>query len=69
VYGSTEKLAAASGLSVNTLNHIASGRHPSAGVALALARLAGTTVDRVLSGKPASADRCPTCGAKREGGT
>jgi len=64
-FGSLRKLAAAIGARPNTF----SKKHrPSAGLALAVARVAGISLDAMLRGNVQLADRCPACGAKREGG-
>jgi len=64
-FGSLRKLAAAIGARPNTF----SKKHrPSAGLALAVARVAGISLDGMLRGTVQLADRCPACGAKREGG-
>ena len=65
-FGTWPKLAEAMGLKTDTLRHIACGRnHPSPGVVLLAARVARSTVERILEAGPVSADRCPHCGASK----
>ncbi|MCC6556541.1 MAG: transcriptional regulator [Polyangiaceae bacterium] len=68
IHGGWKPLAAAMGLSLSALQKIGGGqRNGSPAVVLLAARVARTTVDRLLAGGPMSADRCPTCGACRGG--
>jgi len=63
-FGSFANLARAVGVERNALNR--KGR-PSAGLALAVARVAGISLDAMLRGTVQLADRCPTCGTKTGG--
>ena len=62
VLGSLVKLARAVGVKPGTLT--GKGR-PSAGLAVAVSRVAGLSLDAMLAGKLTDAGTCPTCGAKR----
>ncbi len=60
-------LAAVLDVSGSALKHIAGGRHRgSAAVALRVARMAGISVEALLSGL-ADAGKCSTCGQKMPG--
>ena len=61
-YGSLPKLAAAMGVNAKNLEH-ASGRQrkPSTGLALRVARLAGTHLEDLLAGRWPGSEMCPTC--------
>jgi hypothetical protein len=61
-HGSLRRLAAVLGVQPGTLSRTA--RLPSAGLAVALARVHGLSIDALLSGKLVQAGSCPTCGAK-----
>ncbi|MGK4000240.1 hypothetical protein [Sorangium sp. So ce1024] len=51
------------GVCRNTLRFVANGKTPgSAGLALRVARLAGLSLDRILTPGPVSSTACPTCG-------
>lgn len=51
------------GVCRNTLRHVANGLTPgSAGLALRVARLAGLSLERILTPGPVSSTVCPTCG-------
>jgi hypothetical protein len=63
-FGSLTKLAAAIGVPLGTL---AKRRHQSAGLALAVARVAKVSLDVMLSGRLLDAGVCPACGGKRGG--
>jgi hypothetical protein len=63
--GGLTKLAAAIGVCPRSLY---GKRCPGPSVALAVARVAGLSLDAMLSGKLTDAGRCPTCGAKRKDG-
>src|SRR5262245_12891316 len=65
-FGSWPCVAEVTGLARNHLINVATGTvHPSPGVALRAARVAGVPVESVLSGKVQLAGYCPTCGAKQ----
>lgn len=66
LYGTWSCLAEVMGLSEKSLKHIVAGRRASPATALLVARAAGATLTRVI-GAPTAADRCPTCGACRDG--
>jgi len=59
-YGSLACLAAVIGVRPEVLAH--KRRHPSAALALAVARAGGVTMEAVLSGAIADAGRCKACG-------
>jgi hypothetical protein len=63
-YGGLRCLADAMRVAFTSLRHATYGsrRRPSAGLALALARAAGVSVESILSGALTAAGRCPTCG-------
>src|SRR5262249_49540165 len=61
-HGSLRRLASVLGVGPNTLSR--TNRLPSAGLAVALARLHGLSIDALLSGKLVRAGTCSTCGAK-----
>lgn len=62
-HGTWKGVAQAMGLSKRTVTRFASGEAvPTAGMAIKVARLAGVTVDDVLSGEFAKPRVCPTCG-------
>ena len=63
-FGTWGQLAAAVGVSVNVLTHAAADRTPRGSIALAyrVAKVASMSVESILSGTIATADRCPTCG-------
>jgi hypothetical protein len=64
-FGSLQNLAAALGVGRKTL----SAKHrPAAGLAVALARLTGLSLDAMLSGRLTEAGVCPACGGKRAAG-
>jgi hypothetical protein len=65
VLGSLVKLARAVGVKPSTLT---SRKRPSAGLAVAVCRVAGLSFDAMLAGKLTDAGTCPSCGAKRAGG-
>ncbi|WP_437639403.1 hypothetical protein [Sorangium sp. So ce854] len=51
------------GVCTNTVRHAGTGRSPgSAGLALRVARLAGLSIERILTPGPVSSTACPTCG-------
>lgn len=60
-YGSLECLAAVIGVRATSLTH---KRPPSPGLALAVARAAGMSVEAVISGVLSPAGECPACGAR-----
>jgi hypothetical protein len=62
--GSTSKLAAALRANIGTLRAVClpHGRAPSAAVAIRAARVAGVSVEDVLSGAWPPARACPHCG-------
>lgn len=60
--GSYRALAAALRVTLSTITNQGSKRAPSAAVAIRAARLAGVTVDDVLSGAWPKAAACPHCG-------
>ncbi|WP_437984267.1 transcriptional regulator [Sorangium sp. So ce117] len=65
-YGSWRCLAAVMGVSVDCIEGIANGRdNGSLATAQRAAKAAGVTVEQLLGGLAAAADRCPTCGARR----
>jgi hypothetical protein len=56
------QLAALCGVTTYTLRAVASGRTPgSPGLALRVARVAGISIDRVLTPGPTGTTHCPTC--------
>jgi hypothetical protein len=63
-YGSMAKLARVLGVKPNTLT----AKHPSAAIAIAVARLTGLSLDSMLAGRLTEAGVCPVCGGKRAGG-
>jgi hypothetical protein len=64
-YGSWACLAEVMGMSLWSIQGIARGRdNGSPSTAQRAAKAAGITVEQLLGG-PVSADRCPTCGARR----
>lgn len=68
-YGSAPCAAEVMGLSYNTVKNVRRGhRPPGAAFALHVAAAAGIPLERLLTGKLVSADRCPTCGAALRGG-
>jgi hypothetical protein len=60
-YGSIGCLAAALGCNAGVLTR---KRRPGPGLALAVARAAGMTVEAVLGGTLNPAGRCPSCGSR-----
>ncbi|MGK4007900.1 transcriptional regulator [Sorangium sp. So ce1036] len=66
LFGTWACLADAMGVPKTTLTNFVHGSHPTTthGLALKAARVAGTTVERLL-GRPVAADKCPHCGARR----
>jgi len=63
-YGGFTPLARALGIKLGTLT----SKHPSAGVAVAVARHTGISLDGMLAGRLTEAGACPTCGGKRAAG-
>jgi DNA-binding XRE family transcriptional regulator len=62
-HGTWVEVARAMGLSKRTVVRFASGEAaPTAGMAIRVARLAGVSIDDVLSGEFAKPRMCPTCG-------
>src|SRR5436305_1258046 len=59
-YGSLACLAAVLGVNASALTR--KHKHPSPGLALAVARAAGMTLEAVIGGKLSAAGSCPTCG-------
>ena len=66
MFGTTKRLARETGIPLPTLSGASKGRWGwgSAGIALAIARASGTTVEEVLSGRLVP-PTCPHCGAER----
>jgi hypothetical protein len=62
VLGGLAKLAAAVGVRPTLLTP---RRRPSPGLALAVSRVAGLSLDAMLAGRLVDAGTCPACGAKR----
>jgi hypothetical protein len=66
-HGSLAKVAKAMGIQEKTAVRAASERwNVSAAMALEIARLAGVTLDDVISGRFPEAGACPMCGRKGE---
>lgn len=63
-FGSLRKLAAAIGVGPAVLTK---KTRPDPGLALAVARVAGLSLDAMLAGRLTDAGTCPACGAKRGG--
>ncbi len=63
-YGGIKALATALGVKEGTL----ASKRPSAGLAVAVARIAGLSLDAMLTGRLTDAGTCPACGGKRVGG-
>jgi hypothetical protein len=61
VLGGLGKLAAAIGVKPSTLSNKS---RPSPGLALAVSRVAGVSLDAMLAGKLRDAGRCRTCGQR-----
>ena len=62
-FGTWERFADALGVPVGTLNKAYNPkRRPGGTLVIRAARLAGVSVEAVLSGTIATADRCATCG-------
>ncbi|MCC6555162.1 MAG: transcriptional regulator [Polyangiaceae bacterium] len=67
LYGTWACLASVMGMNPGSLEPIVSGRRrPSPAIALATAKAAGKTLDALIR-PPGPADKCPTCGACRDG--
>jgi len=64
-HGGLTRLAAKLGVAPTVLTR---KRHPSPGLAVAVARELRLSVDALLSGKLTMAGTCPACGAKRKDG-
>jgi hypothetical protein len=62
--GGLSALARAIGVAPRCLH---GNRFPGPGVALAVARVAGLSLDAMLAGKLTDASRCPSCGATKAG--
>lgn len=66
-FGSWSCLAEVLGVSAASVEAVANGHdRGSPGLALRAARASGVPIERILSGKLAAADRCPTCGHAAE---
>jgi hypothetical protein len=61
-YGSLECLAAVLGIGPGVLTR--KSRRPSPGLALAVARAAGMSLEAVIGGKLSPAGRCEACGSR-----
>jgi|HubBroStandDraft_6_1064221.scaffolds.fasta_scaffold872250_2 hypothetical protein len=61
-YGSRGCLAAVLGVAPDVLTR--QKRHPSAALALAVAKAAGMSVEAILGGDLSSMGRCPSCGSR-----
>lgn len=64
-FGSLTRLAEALGVTPSVLTR---KRRPHPGLALAVARLTGLSLDAMLAGRLTEVGVCPSCGARRGGG-
>lgn len=64
--GGMDVLAAMTSISRATLEHVAyaKSRHPSAALALLVARAAGISLEAAIGGKLSAVGRCPSCGSR-----